>query len=221
MNACNVCKTSTGKKCARCKNAYYCSKACQTSDWKHHKTSCNIPYKELLESFSFTLEMDIEKWNHPVFKLNEQAVKGAKLREMKIGSISYYGEDDNNIDDVEKDSPEMLNEIVYPEKEITFDSKFEAMKTGMYQSELMKLNPPSMFGRQIDLRDSMRTEFTRKTFRSENGFTVRKLIDCVFEFEKEDRPKTMWMGGVDCHHRFFEGLRLNADKKSYTIDWGS
>ena len=37
---CYVCKKETTDLCKRCKSTYYCSKSCQKSNWKHHKTEC-------------------------------------------------------------------------------------------------------------------------------------------------------------------------------------
>jgi hypothetical protein len=31
------------KRCGRCRNAWYCSKKCQTEDWKSHKVNCLEP----------------------------------------------------------------------------------------------------------------------------------------------------------------------------------
>ena len=42
MSLCNFCKknfTEQLKSCV-CKNVFYCSKDCQTKDWKSHKPSC-------------------------------------------------------------------------------------------------------------------------------------------------------------------------------------
>jgi hypothetical protein len=34
---CSICQTKTTKRCSCCKNTYYCSEACQQSDWKSHR----------------------------------------------------------------------------------------------------------------------------------------------------------------------------------------
>ncbi|KAF9245657.1 hypothetical protein BU15DRAFT_70728 [Melanogaster broomeanus] len=41
---CEVCMTvdTTMKRCAQCKSAWYCSKACQTKGWKTHKDKCTL-----------------------------------------------------------------------------------------------------------------------------------------------------------------------------------
>jgi len=37
VRPCVVCKMTTTKKCSCCKKVYYCSKECQSCDWKNHK----------------------------------------------------------------------------------------------------------------------------------------------------------------------------------------
>lgn len=39
---CQICGCQGTKKCGKCKHAYYCSSACQTSDWPNHKAECKI-----------------------------------------------------------------------------------------------------------------------------------------------------------------------------------
>ena len=44
MEKCAVCgkqgKASAIPRCSRCKMIRYCSRACQSRDWPHHKTAC-------------------------------------------------------------------------------------------------------------------------------------------------------------------------------------
>jgi MYND finger len=40
LTKCKVCAKQPVKKCARCMKASYCSRDCQSSDWKEHKPSC-------------------------------------------------------------------------------------------------------------------------------------------------------------------------------------
>jgi len=45
---CPVCKIiqKNMKKCSRCRNTYYCSRECQTKDWKEHKKVCKKKDKQ-------------------------------------------------------------------------------------------------------------------------------------------------------------------------------
>ena len=51
-------------------------------------------------------------------------------------------------------------------------------------------------------------------------FSIQEMVDTVVEFEKVDRPKTGWFGGIDAHHIFFGGLCKEKDG-SYRIRWWS
>ena len=121
----------------------------------------------------------------------------ATKHEISVDEISFHGKGESRhkeyIANVEYEKPKLLETIEYPNDEITFYS---------YRSS------------NIESR-------TRKTFRSEGGFTVKKLIDCKVEFEKEDRPKTNFLGGIDCSHVFFEGLNFSERHDAYSISWGS
>jgi hypothetical protein len=37
---CEVCDNAPGKRCTRCKRAYYCSTSCQRSAWNEHRKIC-------------------------------------------------------------------------------------------------------------------------------------------------------------------------------------
>ena len=63
---------------------------------------------------------------------------------------------------------------------------------------------------------------TKKTFKNQKGyFTIKEIVKHIVNFERVDRPKTSWFGGVDCHHIYYEGIHLNRDKAGYGIGWGS
>lgn len=51
-------------------------------------------------------------------------------------------------------------------------------------------------------------------------FTVRNVLDAVERTELETRGKTRWMGGIDVHHVYFEGLSPHTDE-GWSINWGS
>jgi len=51
-------------------------------------------------------------------------------------------------------------------------------------------------------------------------FTVRELLRAVEETERQTRGQSEWLGGVDVHHVFFEGIHP-AEDGVWEIYWGS
>jgi hypothetical protein len=51
-------------------------------------------------------------------------------------------------------------------------------------------------------------------------FTVRDLLAAIEKTERETRGQTNWLGGIDVHHVFFEGLHAGSDG-TWTVHWGS
>ncbi|NXI49227.1 ZMY10 protein, partial [Chloroceryle aenea] len=39
---CRVCGTEAAKRCSRCRNEWYCTRACQVQHWQKHKSACNL-----------------------------------------------------------------------------------------------------------------------------------------------------------------------------------
>ncbi|NXU59262.1 ZMY10 protein, partial [Turnix velox] len=39
---CAVCGTEAAKRCSRCRNEWYCARACQVQHWQKHKVACNL-----------------------------------------------------------------------------------------------------------------------------------------------------------------------------------
>jgi hypothetical protein len=50
-------------------------------------------------------------------------------------------------------------------------------------------------------------------------FTARDLIAAIRETERQTRSQTVWFGGIDTHHVYFEGLHIEGG--AYHIFWGS
>ena len=51
-------------------------------------------------------------------------------------------------------------------------------------------------------------------------FSVRELLSAVEETERQSRDQSEWLGGVDVHHVFFEGIHSD-EGDVWEIDWGS
>ena len=100
-------------------------------------------------------------------------------------------------------------------------------------SELVELSAdekaqPGFIGKILTLESIWKNDeghivdTTRCVYEKSKGFfTVAEVVASVEAYERIDRPKNKWFGGVDCHHVFFEGLFPNANKDAYGIFWGS
>ena len=68
---CCFCSIKEGKyKCSSCKSAFYCSKECQTNDWKKHKNMCKFLIKDIkkvLCEYSPKIENIINTNKHSIF----------------------------------------------------------------------------------------------------------------------------------------------------------
>jgi hypothetical protein len=51
-------------------------------------------------------------------------------------------------------------------------------------------------------------------------FTVEQLLHAVEETERRTRARSEWLGGIDVHHVYFEGIHP-GDGGVWDIDWGS
>ncbi|NXO00269.1 ZMY10 protein, partial [Rhinopomastus cyanomelas] len=40
--SCRVCGAEAAKRCSRCRNEWYCTRACQVQHWQKHKAACNL-----------------------------------------------------------------------------------------------------------------------------------------------------------------------------------
>ena len=63
----------------------------------------------------------------------------------------------------------------------------------------------------MSLRDEM-TEFQMTFHAPENcgTFTVRQLLGHILTLENATRPLSEWMGGIDQHQTYFEGLQQTS-----------
>ena len=52
------------------------------------------------------------------------------------------------------------------------------------------------------------------------GFTVKELAAAITETERRGRGSSEWLGGIDTHHVYFEGIELEEDGV-WCINWGS
>ena len=90
------------------------------------------------------------------------------------------------------------------------------------------LEEKGFIGSKITLHNSWKNDGkviseTVSTITNEVGyFTCAEVIDHILDFEKCDRPKTKWFGGINCHHRYFEGLwEVKGSGGHYGVCWGS
>ena len=106
--------------------------------------------------------------------------------------------------------------------------RYDKKKQEMVRLTDEELSLPAFKGKTITLKsvwvnDKQKVvNEPKRTYENTKGFfSIKEMVKIVVQFEKLDRPKTKWFGGIDCHHVFFEGFRKNKDNKTYGIHWGS
>jgi len=148
-----------------------------------------------LESLSFELALETSKPPKKTGKLqNRFEDKDSKLLSVSIGSNGVMRWEDDKDDPVDCDLEEK----------------------GFIGSEFTLYNCVSQEDKVIYK--------TVSTITNKVGyFTCAEVIDHILDFEKCDRPKTKWFGGIDCHHIWFEGLGENTGEAGdgYHVCWGS
>ena len=118
-------------------------------------------------------------------------------------------------------SPNLVNTCEHPNSRIIRISHspprvFDEEQDDFIDATEEDLKQPGFVGNTIVLL----SQNTKRTYRNKKGFfTCKELINKIVNFEKIDRPKTEWFGGVDTSHVFFEGL--NSTACLTYISWGS
>ncbi len=118
-------------------------------------------------------------------------------------------------------APHLLNLVAPPAARIAalrFDAKVFEGGEGrpLTEGELASI---AFASPQIRLRGDTGEEVAHEAPNGQH-FTVRDLIRAVELTELRTRDRSEWLGGVDVHHIFFEGLHLEADG-TWAIGWGS
>ena len=78
-----------------------------------------------------------------------------------------------------------------------------------------QLNEKGFIGSSITLNGILSGTFTN----SKGYWTISEMVQNIVNFERLNRPKTEWFGGIDTHHVFFENLI--GEGNDYSIYWGS
>lgn len=154
----------------------------------------------LLENYKTTLNIDIERVIVPTNNYNDMyidiAQPNTQPRNMTLSPIQKYIDNENRFVNLTNDE---LNAIVYHNNVITFI-------TCTHNSN-----------------DIHTTEYEKTYNTSElmlSGVTVQHMFDIILDFEKETRPLTSIMNGIDIHHIYFEGLQPITNTK-YKPLWTS
>ena len=123
----------------------------------------------------------------------------------------------------QKAAPHLLNLVATPTARVkAVAMSFEVFEGGEDFRELTEeeWNRPIIRQPRIRMR-SVDTDDVIIEHAAPNGqwFTVRDLANAIARTEQDSREHGEWLGGVDVHHVFFEGIELEDDV--WTICWGS
>jgi len=127
----------------------------------------------------------------------------------------------------------LLNRFEEPDSMITRLCEGEITQFDRETNDLVELSTaekekPGYIGETLTLesvwktRDGRIADTTRRVYKNTRGFfTVAEVVAHIVDFERIDRPKSKWFGGLDCHHVFFQGLYPNLKEDAFCISWGS
>lgn len=149
-----------------------------------------------IKNLNFTL--DIETTNTTPQRgmlLNRFEEPDSRIKKIRIKNVTHYDQDAD---------------------ECVILTKAQLKKMPGYTADTMTFK-----NTWINDETNETTDSTCMTFKKEGGFSCWEVIKNIKEFEKIDRPKSEWFGGVDCHHVFYEGIYFNPDGKTLGISWGS
>lgn len=129
--------------------------------------------------------------------------------------MNRFEEEDSEVVSISAGSVERYNRELNEFIELTHEEKQEAGFMGK------ELTLESVW-KTMDSPPRIVKKTTRRTYKTRNDFfSIAEVVKIVEKFERIDRPKSKWFGGVDCHHVHFEGLRLNSEGDAFAICWGS
>jgi MYND finger len=97
INSCSYCKKQSEilKQCANCINVFYCSRECQVSDWKYHKTECtDIFFADMFQTFE-TIQCEDCKTSLPVNKKSKEFMRlpsdmNQHIKETYSNLLTYF-----------------------------------------------------------------------------------------------------------------------------------
>ena len=155
------------------------------------KTSSVIT--ETMQNLCFSLEIETTKTApQRGMLLNRFEEPDSKIKSITIGQVSYY----------DKDVEDCVPYTIAALKKIPgFKSDTMTFKNGWIEKNKM-------------------VDMSVMTFNKKGGFSCWDVIQNIVKFDKLDRSKSKWFGGVDCHHIFYEGLALRKDGTVF-VRWGS
>ena len=127
--------------------------------------------------------------------LNRFEEPDSRITDIVAGAVTVYDRNDN---------------------EVYEQTACDLSQAGFYGDKI------TFFSKRVDQTGKV-VDTTKRTYcNKKHYFTAKEMIDNIVKFERVDRPKSSWFGGVDCHHVFFEGMRPDKKLKgAYHICWGS
>lgn len=141
-----------------------------------------------LNKYSIVLGIELNEKKRKVGQnlYNEKASATAKIKKMWL-DVEVYEENDQ-----------------YPHKDLFRDP------TKTEWNEIVYDKP------EIVLKDWRGNVVMKHRAKNGKNFTLRDMKNAILKTERKSRPKSEWLGGIDCHHIFLDGIGEDG-----SIHWGS